>query len=337
MAHEITLIPGDGIGPEVAEATCAMVAATGLDIHWDRQLAGMVAVEASGKALPEATVASIARTKVALKGPTTTPVGTGHVSANVGMRRALDLYASVRPVRTIAGIKTRFDKVDLVIFRENTEGLYAGLEQTITPGVVISMKVVTEAASRRIAQAAFSFARAQKRQKVSVVHKANILKLGDGLFIKICKEVAANFPEIQYEEVIVDALCMRMVSNPAQFDILLMENLYGDIISDLCAGLVGGLGVVGGANLGAECAIFEAVHGAAPDIAGRGVANPTALVKSAIMMLAHIGETAAAAALERGLGQVIEAGQVRTGDLGGKASTQQFTDAVVAAIGAART
>ena len=283
MAHEITLIPGDGIGPEVADATCAMVAATGVDIRWDKQLAGVVAVEATGKALPEATIASIQRTTVALKGPTTTPIGTGHVSANVGLRRALDLYASVRPVSSIKGITTRFDGVDLVIFRENTEGLYAGLEQTITPGVVISMKVVTEAATRRIAQAAFTFARQQKRQKVTVVHKANILKLGDGLFIKICKEVAQSFPEIQHEEVIVDAMCMRMVRDPRQFDILLMENLYGDIISDLCAGLVGGLGVVGGANLGAKCAIFEA-------------------------------------------------GQVRTGDLGGKATTAEFTQAVVAAI-----
>ena len=332
MAQEITLIPGDGIGPEVARATCDMVAATGLEIRWDTQQAGVAAVEACGKALPDATLASIERTGLALKGPTTTPIGTGHVSANVGMRRALSLYASVRPVRSIAGIKTRYENVDLVIFRENTEGLYAGLEQTITPGVVISMKVVTEAATRRIAQAAFDYAQKNGRKKVTIVHKANILKLGDGLFLKICKEVGQNYPTIQAEECIVDALCMRMVSNPNQFDVLLMENLYGDIISDLCAGLVGGLGVVGGANLGSRCAIFEAVHGAAPDIAGKGIANPTALTKSAVMMLEHMGELTAAQKLNRGIDQVLAQGEVRTGDLGGKATTAQFAQAVIAAI-----
>jgi isocitrate dehydrogenase (NAD+) len=332
MAHQITLIPGDGIGPEVADATCEMIAATGVEIQWDRQLAGICAVDAGGKPLPDATIASLQRTAVALKGPTTTPVGTGHTSVNVGMRRALDLYASVRPVRSIKGVTTRFDKVDLVIFRENTEGLYAGLEQTITPGVVISMKVVTEKATRRIAEAAFEFAKKNQRKKVTVVHKANILKLGDGMFIKICAEVAKNYPSIAYEEVIVDALCMRMVSDPQKFDILLMENLYGDIISDLCAGLVGGLGVVGGANLGAKCAIFEAVHGSAPDIAGKGIANPTALVKSAVMMLEHLGEQKAADKLNLGLDQVLEEAQVKTGDLGGKATTAEFTQAVIKAI-----
>jgi isocitrate dehydrogenase (NAD+) len=332
MARQITLIPGDGIGPEVAQATIDMVAATGLAIDWDTQQAGVVAVEACGKALPDATLASIERTGLALKGPTTTPIGTGHVSANVGMRRALSLYASVRPVRSLPGIKTRYENVDLVIFRENTEGLYAGLEQTITPGVVVSMKVVTEAATRRIATAAFEFAQKNGRKKVTIVHKANILKLGDGLFLKICKEVGQGYPGIQTEECIVDALCMRMVSNPCQFDVLLMENLYGDIISDLCAGLVGGLGVVGGANLGSRCAIFEAVHGAAPDIAGKGIANPTALTKSAVMMLEHMGELKAAEKLNKGLDQVLAKGEVRTGDLGGKATTRQFTEAVIAAI-----
>jgi isocitrate dehydrogenase (NAD+) len=332
MAHEITLIPGDGIGPEVAKATCDMVAATGVDIRWDTQQAGVAAVEACGKALPDATLASLERTKLALKGPTTTPIGTGHVSANVGMRRALQLYASVRPVRSIKGIKTRYDNVDLVIFRENTEGLYAGLEQTITPGVVVSMKVVTEAATRRIAEAAYAFAVKNNRKKITIVHKANILKLGDGLFLKICREVGEKHPQVQTEECIVDAMCMRMVSNPCQFDVLLMENLYGDIISDLCAGLVGGLGVVGGANLGTRCAIFEAVHGAAPDIAGKGIANPTALTKSAVMMLEHMGELDAATRLNTALDQVLAAGQVRTGDLGGKANTLEFSQAVIAAI-----
>lgn len=334
MAHEITLIPGDGIGPEVAQATIDMVAATGVDITWDRQQAGVVAVEATGKALPDATLASLKRTGLALKGPTTTPIGTGHVSANVGMRRALQLFASVRPVRSIAGVKTRYENVDLVIFRENTEGLYAGLEQTITPGVVVSMKVVTLAATQKIAEAAFAFAKKHGRKKVTIVHKANILKLGDGLFLQACKDIGAKYPEVQMEECIVDALCMRMVSNPSQFDVLLMENLYGDIISDLCAGLVGGLGVVGGANLGQNCAIFEAVHGAAPDIAGKGIANPTALTKSAVMMLEHMGEKAAADKLDRALNQVLHKGEVRTGDLGGKANTQAFSQAVIAAMGA---
>jgi isocitrate dehydrogenase (NAD+) len=332
MAHEVTLIPGDGIGIEVAEACKQMLAALQVDIHWDTQHAGLTALEASGKALPEATLESIKRTGVALKGPTTTPVGTGHVSANVGMRRSLDLYASVRPVRSVPGIKTRYENVDLIIFRENTEGLYAGLENTIAPGVVVSLKVVTERATRRIAEAAFAHARRHGRKKVTIVHKANILKLGDGLFLKVAREVAEGFGDIQVEECIVDALCMRLVRDPSAFDILLMENLYGDIVSDLCAGLVGGLGIVPGANLGAKCAIFEAVHGAAPDIAGKGLANPTALAKSAVMMLEHLGEQAAADRLDAAMNKVLVAGKVRTGDLGGKNSTAEYTQAVIDAL-----
>jgi isocitrate dehydrogenase (NAD+) len=332
MPHVITLIPGDGIGPEVAEATCKILAATGVDIRWETALAGVAAVEATGSALPEATLASVRKNKVAIKGPTTTPVGKGHVSANVGLRRGLDLYASVRPVKTVPGVPSRYDKVDLVIFRENTEGLYAGLEHEVTRGVVLSIKVVTEAATRRIAKAAFEFARKHGRKRVTAVHKANIMKLGDGLFLKITQEVAKEYPEITYEEAIIDALCMRLVREPADFDVLVMENLYGDIISDLCAGLVGGLGVVPGANLGADAAVFEAVHGAAPDIAGKGLANPTALLKSSVMMLDHLGEVAAAGRLGRAIDKVLGERKACTRDLGGQATTAQFTQAVIDAL-----
>ena len=279
-----------------------------MPIVWDRQLAGMAAVDAGGQALPAATVASIKKNKVALKGPTTTPVGGGHTSANVSMRRQLDLYASVRPVLSVPGIKTRYEHVDLVIFRENTEGLYAGLENQVAPGVMLSLKVVTEAATRRIAKAAFEYAVAHGRKRVTVVHKANIIKLGDGFFIKVVKEVSQGYPGIVYDEAIVDSLCMRMVKDPSVFDVLVMENLYGDIISDLCAGLVGGLGVVPGANYGADCALFEAVHGAAPDIAGQGLANPTALLKSSVMMLTHIGEHQAAKRVGAAVDSVLAAG-----------------------------
>lgn len=332
MPHTITLIPGDGIGPEVAEATCKVLAATGVQINWEHALAGMAAVQAGGKALPEATLASIRKNKIALKGPTTTPVGGGHVSANVAMRRGLDLYASVRPVKTVPGVPSRYDKVDLVIFRENTEGLYAGLEHEVTRGVVLSIKVVTEMATRRIAKAAFEFARAHGRKRVTAVHKANIMKLGDGFFLKITQEVAAEYPEIKYDEAIIDALCMRLVREPSEFDVLVMENLYGDIISDLCAGLVGGLGVVPGANLGVDAAVFEAVHGAAPDIAGKGLANPTALLKSSVLMLEYLNEMDAAARLSKAVDQVLGERRVCTGDLGGTASTAQFTQAVIDAL-----
>lgn len=332
MSHVVTLIPGDGIGPEVAQATCRVIQAAGLTIQWEEQLAGIAAVEATGKALPEATLASIRKNKVALKGPTTTPIGGGHVSANVGLRRNLDLYASVRPVKTVPGVPSRYDHVDLVIFRENTEGLYAGLENEVTKGVVLSIKVVTEAATRRIAKAAFEFAKQHGRKRVTAVHKANIMKLGDGFFLKVTKEVAQEYPEIHYDEVIIDALCMRMVRNPSEFDVLVMENLYGDIVSDLCAGLVGGLGVVPGANLGVDAAVFEAVHGAAPDIAGKGLANPTALLKSSVLMLDYLGEVKTAQRIDRAVDQVLGSGSAVTGDLGGKATTAQFTQAVIDAL-----
>ena len=332
MPHYLTLIPGDGIGPEVADACVEVLKHTGVRIEWDRQLAGLCAVEATGKALPDATVESIRKNVVALKGPTTTPVGTGHGSANVALRRKLDLYASVRPVKTVPGVPSRYENVDLVIFRENTEGLYSGLEHEVSKGVIVSTKVVTEAATRRIARAAFEYAKDKGRKRVTVVHKANIMKLGDGFFLQITKEVSKDYPQIKYDEAIIDSLCMRMVREPSEFDVLVMENLYGDIISDLAAGLVGGLGVVPGANIGAETAIFEAVHGAAPDIAGKGLANPTALLKSSVMMLEHIGELSASERLNMAIDKVLGSGKVRTGDLGGKATTSEFTKAVIDAL-----
>lgn len=332
MAHHVTLIPGDGIGPEVADATCEVLSHLGVDIVWDRQPAGLAGIGACGQALPDATLASIRANKVALKGPTTTPVGGGHTSANVAMRRSLDLFACVRPVKTVPGVKSRYDGVDLVIFRENTEGLYGGQEVQVTPGVVVSLKVVTEAATKRIAKAAFDYARLHGRKKVTCVHKANILKLGDGSFLRHCAKVAESYPDVAYDESIVDATCMRLVVDPTRFDVLLMENLYGDILSDLCAGLVGGLGVVPGANLGPEAAVFEATHGAAPDIAGKGLANPTALLQSAKMMLDYLGETTAAMRLEQALLKVLGEGRDVTQDLGGSSNTTQFARAVVAAL-----
>jgi isocitrate dehydrogenase (NAD+) len=332
MPHHITLIPGDGIGPEVADATLEVLKATGVHITWDRQLAGLAAVEKTKEALPEATLESVRKSGVALKGPTTTPVGKGHVSANVSLRRGLDLYASVRPVKSVPGVPSRYENVDLVVFRENTEGLYAGLENEVSKGVVLSIKVVTEMATRRIARAAFEFARQHGRKRVTAVHKANIMKLGDGFFLQITQEVAKDYPEVRYDEAIIDALCMRLVRDPTEFDVLVMENLYGDIVSDLCAGLVGGLGVVAGANLGAEVAVFEAVHGSAPDIAGKGLANPTALLKSSVLMLEYIGEISSAERLGAAIDKVLSEGRARTRDLGGVSSTADFTKAVIAAL-----
>ncbi len=333
MPHHIVLIPGDGIGPEVCAATKRVLAATSVHIAWEEQPAGIAALEAGfDDALPEVTIEAVKRTKIALKGPTNTPKGAGHVSANVRLRKALDLYASVRPVKSIAGIKTRYDNVDLVVFRENTEGLYAGIENEISKNVIVSIKVVTEAASLRIARSAFEYARKHGRKKVTAVHKANILKKGDGLFLNCARRVAEEYPEVGFDDAIIDACCMRLVKDPTEFDVLLMENLYGDIISDLCSGLVGGLGVVPGANVGDDAAVFEAVHGTAPDIAGKGLANPTALMKSAVLMLAHIGELSASERLEVALNRVLEQGEARTGDLGGQATTDDFADAVIAAL-----
>ncbi|HEY6211756.1 MAG TPA: isocitrate dehydrogenase (NAD(+)) [Vicinamibacterales bacterium] len=328
MTHRITLIPGDGIGPEVTEAVVRILNATGVSIDWQEHAAGVKAFERTGQTLPIALIDSIRTNKVALKGPVTTPIGHGFTSVNVGLRKALDLYANLRPVANLPGVKARFDNVDLVIVRENTEDLYAGLEHEVVPGVVESLKIITERASTRIAQFAFAHARRHGRKKVTAIHKANIMKMSDGLFLESCRRVARDHPDIAYDERIVDAACMHLVMNPSAADVLVLPNLYGDIVSDLCAGLVGGLGVVGAANIGAEVAVFEAVHGSAPDIAGKQLANPTALLLSAVMMLRHIGESDRADRIVRTLGKVLTDGRVRTRDLGGTATTMDFADAI---------
>ena len=328
MTHTITLLPGDGIGPEVTEAVVRILKASGVSIEWDHHLAGVVAFARTGQALPVELVDSIRRNKVALKGPVTTPIGQGFTSVNVGLRKALDLYANLRPVWNLPGVDARFQGVDLVIVRENTEDLYAGLEHEVVPGVVESLKIITERASTRIAHFAFTHARKHGRKKVTSIHKANIMKMSDGLFLESVRRVAREYIDITYDERIVDAACMHLVMHPEQFDVLVLPNLYGDIVSDLCAGLVGGLGVVGAANLGGEIGVFEAVHGSAPDIAGKGLANPTALLLSAVLMLRHIDEAEAADRIMGALGRVLVAGAVRTRDLGGTASTLEFADAV---------
>ena len=332
MTHTITLIPGDGIGPEVTEAVVRILKASGAAIDWDTQLAGVVAFERTGHALPPELLESIARNKVALKGPVATPIAEGFTSVNVGLRKALDTYANLRPVWKLPGTSSRFEDVDLVIVRENTEDLYAGLEHEVVPGVVESLKIITERASTRIARFAFEHARRNGRRKVTAIHKANIMKLGDGLFLHSVRAIAREFQDITYEEKIVDAACMHLVMTPSQFDVLVMPNLYGDIVSDLCAGLVGGLGVVGAANLGDEVGVFEAVHGSAPDIAGANVANPTALLLSAVLMLRHIDEDPAAQQIMGALEKVLVAGNTRTRDLGGTASTFEFADAISRAL-----
>ena len=332
MTHTITLIPGDGIGPEVTEAVVRILKASGVSIEWEEHVAGILAFERTGQALPVELVDSIRRNKVALKGPVTTPIGHGFTSVNVGLRKALDLYANLRPVWNLPGVNARFQGVDLVIVRENTEDLYAGLEHEVVPGVVESLKIITEKASTRIAHFAFTHARKHGRKKVTSIHKANIMKLSDGLFIECVRRAAREYIEITYEERIVDAACMQLVMYPEQFDVLVLPNLYGDIVSDLCAGLVGGLGVVGAANLGTDIGVFEAVHGSAPDIAGKHLANPTALLLSATMMLRHIDERDAADRIMTALGAVLTANTVRTRDLGGTASTLEFADAVCHAL-----
>jgi isocitrate dehydrogenase (NAD+) len=332
MTHAITLIPGDGIGPEVTEAVLRILHVGGVSIDWDRHDAGVTAFERHRTALPVELLDSVKRTKVALKGPVTTPIGEGFTSVNVGLRKALDLYANLRPVWTIPGVPSRYTAIDLVIVRENTEDLYSGLEHEVVPGVIESLKIISEKASRRIAEFAFRYARERGRKKVTAVHKANIMKLGDGLFLRCVREVARQHTDIGYDERIVDATCMHLVMRPEAFDVLVLPNLYGDIVSDLCAGLVGGLGVVPGANLGADTAVFEAVHGSAPDIAGKNLANPTALLLSALLMLEHLGEQDAAGRIRRALDTVLAKGEVRTHDLGGKASTTDFTAAICRTI-----
>jgi len=332
MTHTITLIPGDGIGPEVTDAVVRILAASGVAIEWERHDAGIVAFERTGQALPADLIESIRRNKVALKGPVTTPVAHGFASVNVGLRKSLDLYANLRPVWNLPGVPARFQGVDIVIVRENTEDLYAGLEHEVVPGVVESLKIITERASTRIAEFAFRHARRHGRKRVTAIHKANIMKLGDGLFLESVRRVAREYADIAYDERIVDAACMQVVMAPETFDVMLLPNLYGDIVSDLCAGLVGGLGVVGAANLGADIGVFEAVHGSAPDIAGKRIANPTALLLSAVLMLRHIDEGGAADRVMRALGRVLAAGSVRTRDLRGSASTDEFAQAVVQSL-----
>jgi isocitrate dehydrogenase (NAD+) len=327
VTHRITLIPGDGIGPEVTNAVVRILEAAKFRAEWEPHLAGVMAIEPHGSPLPAELLDSIERTKVALKGPVTTPVGGGFTSVNVGLRKALNLFANLRPVWNIPSVPSRYHGVDLVIVRENTEDLYSGLEHEVVPGVVESLKIITDEASTRIATFAFEYARKHGRKRVTAVHKANIMKMGDGLFLKCVRKTAERYPEILCDDRIVDAACMHLVMNPAQFDVLLMPNLYGDIVSDLCAGLVGGLGVVPAANLGAEIGVFEAVHGSAPDIAGKGLANPTALLLSALLMLRHLGEGVIADRIMKALGATLQSG-VKTKDLGGTASTTEFTEAI---------
>jgi isocitrate dehydrogenase (NAD+) len=332
MKYTITLLTGDGIGPEVTDAAVRIVEATGVSIAWEPHLAGVKAVEAGMSTLPDSTLDSIRKNRVALKGPITTPVGKGFSSVNVGLRKALSTYVSLRPVRSWKGLKTRHDDVDLVVFRENTEGLYAGREHEVIPGVVEALKIITEQASTRIAKYAFEYARWTGRSKITVVHKASVMQLSDGLFLDCCRKVAKNYPFLTVEEHPIDRVAMQLALDPNAYDILLMENLYGDIVSDLCSGLVGGLGIVPGANIGDTCAVFEAVHGSAPDIAGQNKANPIALTHSAAMMLRHIGERVAAARIEAAIDRVLLEGKTRTGDLGGTATTQEITAAIIAAM-----
>ncbi|MBK5258251.1 MAG: isocitrate dehydrogenase (NAD(+)) [Thermoanaerobaculia bacterium] len=331
--HKITLLPGDGIGPEVTASVVAIIECAGVNVEWEKYLVGAEAISRFGDPLPQDVLDSILRNKVALKGPVTTPIGTGFASINVRLRKALDLYANLRPVKSFSSIKTRYENIDLIVVRENTESLYAGLEHEVVPGVVESLKIITAKASTRIAKFAFDYARTHGRKRVTAAHKANIMKLSDGLFLKCFRDVSKEYPEIQADDKIVDNLCMQLVMNPNQFDVLLLENLYGDIVSDLTAGLVGGLGVVGGANIGLNGAVFEAVHGSAPDIAGQNKANPLALLQSAVMMLQHIGEMKAAQKVSEAIVKLLASGpEHRTRDIGGTGTTSDFTSSMCALL-----
>ena len=334
--HKITLVPGDGIGPEVSSAVVSILKAageaTGVAFEWHRYDAGADAFEKTGEYIPKALYASIEENRVALKGPVTTPIGEGFTSINVTLRKHFELFANFRPVKNLPGLTTRYPDIDLIIVRENMEDLYAGLEHVVVPGVVQALKIITEKGSTRIAQFAFDYARKHSRQKVHAIHKANIMKLSDGLFLRCCRTIAERFPEVEYKEHIVDNACMQLVMNPYQYDVILTENLYGDILSDLCSAFVGGLGLVPGANLGKECAIFEAVHGSAPDIAGKDAANPTALLQSAVLMLHHINEPATAERVQIGLEQVYREGKILTRDVGGTSGTRAFAEAVLQAM-----
>jgi isocitrate dehydrogenase (NAD+) len=332
MTHKITLIPGDGIGPEVVGATVRILEATGVKFEWESFAAGADAYDKFGEYIPKELVDSIERNKVALKGPITTPIGGGFASINVTLRKRFELYANFRPIQNLPHVPTRYPDVDLIIIRENTEGLYSGIEHEVVPGVVESLKIITAKASTRIAKFAFEYARNNKRKRVHCIHKANIMKMSDGLFLRCTRDIAKGYPEITYGEHIVDNTCMQLVMNPYQYDVLVLENLYGDIVSDLCAAFVGGLGLVPGANIGEEIAIFEAVHGSAPDIAGKNMANPTAVLRSALLMLRHIGEQAAADKVRDAIEYVYRDKKNLTRDVGGTASTSDFTDAVIAAM-----
>lgn len=331
--HRVSLIPGDGIGPEVVGAAVRVIDALGVDLEWEELEAGTGTLEKYGTPMPDHTLNSVRRNGVALKGPLTTPIGGGFKSATVTLRQALELYVCLRPVKNIPGVKTRFENVDLVVLRENTEGMYSGLEHRVIPGVVESLKVITEQASLRVCEYAFQYARTCGRKRVTAVHKANIMKMSDGLFLECFDRVAKRYPDIEHEKMIVDSTCMQLVQRPERFDLLVMENLYGDILSEVCAGLVGGLGVVPGANLGDDCAVFEAVHGSAPDIAGKNLANPTAVLSSAVLMLRHLHETQAADVLEAALHSVLAEGKHVTPDLGGTAGTTGMTEAIIARVG----
>ena len=332
MKHKITLIPGDGIGPEVTKPTLAIIKAAGVKIDWETHLAGAEALKKYGSTIPKSLMDSFEKNRVALKGPVTTPVGEGFTSVNVALRQTFNLYANLRPIKNLPGVKARYQGIDLIVVRENTEGLYSGIEHEVIPGVVESLKIMTEKACTKISKFAFDFARRNGRKKVAAVHKANIMKMSDGLFLDCARKVAASYKTIGFSDVIVDNACLQLVINPWQFDVLLMENLYGDILSDLAAGLVGGLGVVPGANLGDHHALFEAVHGSAPDIKGKNIANPSAMIQAAIMMLRHLSEKAAANRISLALERVLMRGEVLTPDLGGTATTKKFADEIVREI-----
>ncbi len=328
MGHRVTLIPGEGIGPEIMRCVQQVIEALQLNVEWETTVAGQEALAKTGRALPEEVLDSLRRNRVGLKGPIGTPIGEGFVSVNVSIRKALDLFVSLRPVKNRPGIASRYENVDLVIVRENTEGMYSGLEHEVVPGVVESLKIISRPACERIVDFAFKFARDHGRKKVTAVHKANIMKMSDGLFLEVARGIAPNYPGISYDERIVDAAAMKLVRYPERYDVLVMENLYGDILSDVAAGLVGGLGVVPGANLGKDCAVFEAVHGSAPDIAGKGIANPMAMLLSAAMMLRHLNETDGAERVERAIDLAIADGKA-TPDIGGLGNTASFTQAII--------
>jgi isocitrate dehydrogenase (NAD+) len=330
--HRITLIPGDGIGPEVTKPTLAIIKAAGVGVEWETYLAGAEALKKHRTTIPRQLLDSFEKNRVALKGPVTTPVGEGFASVNVELRQSFDLYANLRPIKNLPGVKARYQDIDLIVVRENTEGLYSGIEHEVVPGVVESLKIMTERACTRIAKFAFDFARQHHRKQVTAVHKANIMKLSDGLFLDCARKVSRSYKSISFSDVIVDNACLQLVIDPWKFDVLLMENLYGDILSDLAAGLVGGLGVVPGANLGDRHALFETVHGSAPDIKGKNIANPSAMIQAAVLMLRHLSEKAAANRIALALERVLMRGEVLTRDLGGSATTQKFSEAIIREI-----